>query len=289
MTTRIGIIGGSGLYDLDGLTNVRDVALSTPFGEPSDPLRTGTWGDLDLVFVSRHGRGHRLMPSEIPYRANIFALKSLGVDTVISVSAVGSMREDLHPGDVVLPTQYVDRTRARPGTFFGDGLVAHISLADPVCPWLVETLAAATAACGLRRQVGGTYVCIEGPAFSTRAESNIFRSWGVDVIGMTALPEARLAREAELHYATLALVTDYDCWHATEEAVNVDNVVAVLKQNAANVQRILLRALPQLRALDAPKSCACPNALASAIITARDAIAEARREELAPIVGKYLA
>ncbi|MEK7703813.1 MAG: MTAP family purine nucleoside phosphorylase, partial [Myxococcota bacterium] len=229
-----------------------------------------------------------LMPSEIPYRANIYALKSLGVDTVISVSAVGSMREELHPGDVVLPTQYVDRTRARPATFFGDGLVAHVSLADPVCPWLVETLSTASAACGLRHKTGGTYICIDGPAFSTRAESNIFRSWGVDIIGMTALPEARLAREAEMHYATLALVTDYDCWHATEAAVSVDDVIAVLRQNSANVQRILQRALPQLRALDAPTSCSCTDALRDAIITARDAISQTRRDELAPIVSKYL-
>jgi 5'-methylthioadenosine phosphorylase len=286
----IGIIGGTGLYALEGLSNVREVKVSTPFGEPSDVLTTGELDQVRLVFVPRHGRGHRLLPSEVPYRANVFALKSLGVEWLISVSAVGSMKEQIHPGEMVLPAQYIDRTYSRAGTFFGEGLAAHVSLASPVCPTLASHLADSIRACGLKVHEGGTYLCIDGPAFSTRAESALYRSWGVDVIGMTAMPEARLAREAELHYATFALVTDYDCWRATEDAVSVTSVVEILHQNTANVRKVLAHAIPAMKSLSGGRApaCDCERALASAVITDKDRIPEDRKAELAPIVGKYL-
>jgi 5'-methylthioadenosine phosphorylase len=286
----IGIIGGTGLYALEGLTRVREVKLDTPFGEPSDTLTTGELDGVRLVFVPRHGRGHRWLPAEVPYRANIFALKSLGAQWVISISAVGSMKESVHPGEMVIPTQYIDRTHARPSTFFGQGIAAHVSLAEPVCPTLVEHLAANIKACGLGHHRGGTYICIDGPAFSTRAESALFRQWGVDVIGMTALPEARLAREAELHYATLALVTDYDCWHTTEAAVSVGSVVEILKQNTANVRKVLAHAIPGMPGLISahPNGCACGSALRAAILTEPSHIPEERKADLGPIIGKYV-
>lgn len=286
--TRVGIIGGSGLYALEGLANVRELKLETPFGEPSDALVTGELEGTPVVFVPRHGRGHRLMPTEVPYRANVFALKSLGVEWLVSVSAVGSLAEDVHPGDIVLPDQFIDRTHARRRTFFGSGIVAHVSLADPTCATLRAQVAEAARAAGVPTKSGGTYLCIEGPAFSTRAESELYRSWGAQVIGMTSMPEARLAREAELHYTTLALVTDYDCWRAGEEAVSVDAVVATMQRNVANVRRLLQRLVPALAALDPKPACGCSSALASAFISDRSLVPEDVREALAPIIGKYI-
>jgi 5'-methylthioadenosine phosphorylase len=290
--TTIGIIGGTGLYDLDGLESVRQVNVDTPFGSPSDALVTGTLDGLQLVFVPRHGRGHRLTPSEVPYRANIFALKSLGAEWVISVSAVGSLDEGIHPGDVVTPDQLIDRTRGRPSTFFGDGIVAHVAFGDPICKPLSQHLHAATRACDLTCHAGGTYVCMEGPAFSTRAESNLYRSWGASVIGMTALPEAKLAREAEMHYATIALVTDYDCWHQDAADVDVDAVLEVLKKNAENVRRILKEALPGIPGLEPGEAetpaCGCADALQMAIVTDAEMVPAERKQELAAIVGRYL-
>jgi 5'-methylthioadenosine phosphorylase len=287
--TRIGIIGGSGLYALEGLTNVRELKLETPFGEPSDALVAGELGGTQVVFLPRHGRGHRLTPTEVPYRANVFALKSLGVDWLLSVSAVGSLAERLHPGAIVLPDQYIDRTVRRPPTFFGNGLVAHVSLADPTCPLLREAVVAAAAEVSLPVENGGTYVCIEGPAFSTRAESNLYRSWGAEIIGMTSMPEARLAREAELHYATVALVTDYDCWKTDEAAVSADSVVATLERNVANVRSLLGALVPALgRTAHDPLACGCANALAAAILCDKTLVPPATREALAPIVGRYL-
>lgn len=292
--TTVGIIGGTGLYNLEGLSSVREIKVDTPFGEPSDVLLTGELGDVRLVFVPRHGRGHRLLPSEVPYAANIFALKSLGVEWLISVSAVGSMREEIHPGTIVLPTQYLDRTRGtRRSTFFGDGVVAHVSIADPVCPTLGTYLANVVTGCDLICHSGGTYVCIEGPAFSTRAESETYRSWQVDVIGMTALPEAKLAREAELHYATVALTTDYDCWHEGEENVSADAVMQTLAKNTTNVRRVLERAIPGMDALakqhQAAAECTCHQALAHAVMTERERMPPDRLEALQPIIGKYVA
>lgn len=290
--TAIGIIGGSGMYQLEGLTSLREIKLETPFGAPSDALVTGELDGLKLVFLPRHGRGHRLLPSEVPYRANVFALKSLGVEYVISVSAVGSLKDTFHPGEVVVPAQYVDRTCGRASTFFGEGLVAHVSLADPVCARLARVLTESSRACGLKAHENATALCIEGPAFSTRAESQLYRGWGMDIIGMTSLPEARLAREAELHYATLALVTDYDCWHETEQAVTVETVVQVLGKNTANVKRILANAVPALKALGAGKDhsshCPCATALANAIISDPTVAGAEQREALRPIIGKYL-
>jgi 5'-methylthioadenosine phosphorylase len=286
---RVGIIGGSGLYGMEGLQILRELNLETPFGSPSDTLSVGELDGAQLVFLPRHGRGHVLAPNEVPYRANVFALKSLGVEWLISVSAVGSLSERLHPGAVVLPDQYIDRTADRPRTFFGQGIVAHVSLADPTCPRLRSALTQATAAAGLTAQNGGTYVCIEGPAFSTRAESNLFRSWGAEVIGMTSMPEARLAREAEMHYATMALVTDYDCWKVDEAAVSVEAVVATLKQNVANVRRILAALVPALdQTCRAGSTCHCSTALAASLITDRSRITPERQEMLAPLLGKYL-
>jgi len=287
--TRIGIIGGSGLYALDGLTNVREIKLETPFGEPSDALVAGELGGAQVVFLPRHGRGHRLSPTEVPYRANVFALKSLGVEWLLSVSAVGSLAGDLHPGTIVIPDQFIDRTVRRSPTFFGNGLVAHVSLADPTCPALHRIVVAAAGEAGVPVVDGGTYVCIEGPAFSTRAESNLYRSWNAQVIGMTAIPEVRLAREAELHYATLALVTDYDCWKTDEEAVSADGVVAILNRNVANVRRILSHLVPLLESQtsELPR-CGCADALRSAILSDKTRVPETVREALGPLVGKYL-
>ncbi|MBI5508891.1 MAG: S-methyl-5'-thioadenosine phosphorylase [Deltaproteobacteria bacterium] len=282
----IGIIGGTGVYALEGLHDVHALEVDTPFGAPSDALSIGSLGRAKLVFIPRHGRGHRLLPSEIPYRANIFALKQLGVEWLISVSAVGSMREEIHPGEMVIPTQYIDRTVGRAGTFFGDGIAAHAPMGDPTCVPLGEHLHASAEACGVTVHMGGTYLCIEGPAFSTRAESNLYRQWGVDVIGMTAMPEARLAREAEIHYATLALVTDYDCWHQTEEDVNVAGVVAILQQNAANVRRLLAHAAPSLPTTTPP--CSCARAMAHAFISDKAAIPKERAQALSAIIGKYV-
>jgi len=282
----VAVIGGSGFYAFEGLQQREEVELDTPFGRPSDAVILGTLEGVPVAFLPRHGRGHRLSPSEVPARANLFALKLLGVEWVISVSACGSMKEEIHPLDVVIPDQLFDRTRARPATFFGQGIVAHVSIADPFCPVLSAKLAAAARAAGGRVHQGGTYLCIEGPQFSTRAESRIFRSWGVDVIGMTALPEARLAREAELCYATLAFVTDYDVWHESEADVSVELVVQNLLRHVASGKQIIQRALP---GNPGERTCPCASALAGAIITAPDRIPAERRRALAPLIGKYLA
>jgi 5'-methylthioadenosine phosphorylase len=284
--TTIGIIGGSGLYALEGLTDVREVNVTTPYGPPSDALVTGRLGEAQLVFLPRHGRGHRLTPAEVPYRANVFAMKSLGVEWLVSVSAVGSMKEHIHPGDLVVPNQYVDRTTSRDRSFFGDGIVAHVSMADPVCATLTRHFVAAARVQGLSVHDGGSLVVIDGPQFSTRAESEIYRSQGVDVIGMTAIPEAKLAREAELHYTTLGLVTDYDCWHVTEEPVTVEAVIAVLKANTVKAQQLLARSLPGIANL--ATRCGCASALSVAITTDRAVIPKGRVAQLGPIVAKYL-
>jgi 5'-methylthioadenosine phosphorylase len=280
--TTIGIIGGSGLYRMAALHGAREEKVDTPFGAPSDPFVVGTIGDVRAVFLARHGRGHRLLPTEINFRANIFGFRMLGVERLIAVSAVGSLREDLGPLDVVLPDQFIDWTRRRPSTFFGDGLVAHVSLADPVCPDLAAVLQAAAARAGVRAHRGGTYLCIEGPQFSTRAESHLFRSFKADVIGMTNVQEAKLAREAEICYAVMAMVTDYDCWREESAPVTVGEVVARLQQNARAAETILAGAAA---ALPAARSCACARALENAILTDPAAVPAETRARLRPILG----
>ena len=285
-TARVGVIGGSGLYQMEGLTEIEEVALNTPFGPPSDRIVIGTLEGIRIAFLPRHGRGHRLSPSEVPSRANIYALKSLGVEHIISVSACGSLREDIAPLDVVIPDQIFDRTKGiRPATFFGEGLVVHISFADPFCPELSGVLTQATEEVGVRYHRGGTMVVIEGPQFSTKAESHLYRQWGADIIGMTALPEAKLAREAEICYATLAMVTDYDVWHVSEETVTVEMVVRNLMRNVETAQRIIRTAI---RNIDRVRSCPCASALRDAIITQRTVIPEASKERLRLLIGKYL-
>jgi 5'-methylthioadenosine phosphorylase len=280
----LGIIGGSGLYDLPGLSGARAEAVRTPFGDPSDPIVVGRLGEEEVAFVSRHGAGHRLSPSDVPYRANLHALKQLGATRVISVSAVGSMKEEIAPGHLVLPTQYVDRTVARPRTFFGDGVVAHVAFADPVCPQLHGHLNAACFAAGATVHAKGTYVCIEGPQFSTRAESELYRSWKADVIGMTALPEARLAREAELCYATVALATDYDCWHPAHDAVTIAHVIETMQSNVALAREVIRNAVLALGRIR-ERTCACGHALDAAVMTAPSRIPAAARERLALLLG----
>lgn len=290
MSYRIGVLGGSGLYAMDALEVIEERRLSTPFGEPSDPYVLGRLDGVPVVFLARHGRGHRKMPTELNYRANLYGFKLLGVESLISVSAVGSMKEEYAPTHIVVVDQFYDRTRHRPDTFFGEGLVAHVSMADPICPRMLPVMAAAAREAGATTHVGGTYLCIEGPQFSTRGESKIYRSWGVDVIGMTNLQEAKLAREAEICYATFAMVTDYDCWHEGHDDVTVDQVIAVLHQNAKTGQDAVRSAVRRLAAsLEAGEGRACPccNALSSAIITDRRLVPEATLEMLRPIVGKY--
>ncbi len=288
MRAAIGIIGGSGLYQMEGFEEVEEVSLETPFGAPSDALVVGRLDGVPVVFLSRHGRGHRVAPHEINYRANIWALKSLGVRWALSVSAVGSLREDIHPGELVVVDQFIDRTRTRPSTFFEDGIVAHVQVADPVCPVLRDVFERACAAVvgpegGWHR--GGTYVCIEGPQFSTRAESFLYRSWGASVVGMTNLPEARLAREAEIAYATLAMATDYDCWHDGHDDVTVDQVLAVMRANVAKAQQVLRRAVAAIA--DAGPSPAW-DALRFAIMTAPDKIPPTARQRLALLIDHRL-
>ena len=280
----IGVIGGSGLYELEGLTDVRWRRVRTPFGDPSDEFCTGVYEGRRVVFLPRHGRGHRLTPSELNFRANIWGLKSLGVEWVVSISAVGSMKETIHPLDLVLPSQFFDATRRRVSSFFGDGIVAHVGMADPVCPTLAGTLEKAARATGATVHRGGTYICIEGPQFSTRAESRIYRGWGVDVIGMTNVPEVKLAREAELCYATLALVTDYDVWHESHDAVSVEAVIQNLLKNVATAKDVLRRVIP---AVGGPRACPCPRLLESAVITSPAAFPLATRRRLDLLLGKY--
>ncbi|MGH2460510.1 MAG: S-methyl-5'-thioadenosine phosphorylase [Chloroflexota bacterium] len=281
----VGVIGGSGLYQIEGMRAATEVAVSTPFGDPSDSIVVGEIEGRRVAFLPRHGRGHRIGPSEINFRANVYALKSLGVERLISVSAVGSMREGIRPLDLVVPDQIFDRTVLRPRTFFGDGIVAHVGLAEPYCAELSAVVAAAADATGRPVHRGGTYVCIEGPQFSTRAESRIYRQLGVDVIGMTAMPEARLAREAELCYATLALATDYDVWHESTEPVSVEQVSANLAKNVDAAKETLRRAIA---ALPSTRGCGCGAALAYSIVTQRDRIPPETRQKLDLLVGKYL-
>lgn len=285
-TPLVAVIGGTGLYSMEGLEVVEERSLKTPFGDPSDTLILGRLDGRDVVFLPRHGRGHRLLPTEVNYRANIWALKSLGATHLISVSAVGSMREKYHPRDVVLPDQFFDRTRERPATFFGRGLVAHVSLADPVCHRLLDLAEAALQRCGSQHHRGGTYLCMEGPQFSTRAESTIYRQWGVDVIGMTNMQEAKLAREAELCYVCLAMVTDYDCWKEGEEHVTGDSVMAVLSENVSTAQRALAELIPVLAA-DGTGDCACQHALESALITDFAIVPEQTLRDLEPLISRF--
>jgi 5'-methylthioadenosine phosphorylase len=274
----VGVIGGSGLYDMEGLRSVREFRIRTPFGSPSDAIIVGAIEGVQVAFLARHGRGHRLNPGEINYRANIYALKSLGVSRVISVSAVGSMKESIRPGDVVVPDQFIDLTKRRASTFFDGGMVAHVAFGEPVCAALAYTLASSAQRLGAGLHRGGAYLCIEGPQFSTKGESRLYRQWGVDVIGMTNMPEAKLAREAELCYATMALVTDYDCWRETEEAVTVEAILATLHQNVESAKRILRAMLPSITQ---PESCSCRHALDNAIVTARKGLPAAVRKKLA--------
>ncbi len=284
---RIGIIGGSGLYEMEGLSNVEARAVETPFGQPSDDVLIGTIEGVRVAFLARHGKGHRLMPTEVPYRANIFALKSLGVQQIISVSACGSLRETIHPGEIVIPDQLFDFTKQRAYSFFGDGLVAHIGTAEPFCPRLSLLVGEAVEAAGGTAHPWGRFITIEGPRFSTRGESFTFRSWGMDIIGMTTSPEAFLAREAEMCYAVMAHVTDYDVWHETEQEVSVEAVVRVLQQNTALAQRAIRGLVSTLKAVE--RDCGCGEALANAILTDRAAIPDTTRDKLSPIVGDYLA
>lgn len=283
---KIGVIGGSGLYQMEGLADLEEVSIATPFGEPSDAIVLGTLRGLRLAFLPRHGRGHRISPSELNSRANIYALKSLGVEWIIAVSAVGSMREEIAPLDIVIPDQLFDRTKGRASTFFRLGLVVHAAFADPFCPNLSQTLYDAAQAAGARVHKGGTYLCMEGPQFSTKGESRIYRQWGVDVIGMTALPEAKLAREAEICYVTLALATDYDVWHAAAEPVTAEMVVQNLLRNVATAQRIIAEALPRM---PARRDCPCATALRDAIITQREHIPAQLKKDLKLLIGKYVA
>jgi 5'-methylthioadenosine phosphorylase len=283
---KIGIIGGSGLYDMAALTDRTEVSIDTPFGAPSDSFILGSLSGRRVAFLSRHGRGHRWMPSELNFRANIYAMKMLGVERILSVSAVGSLKENIAPLDIVLPDQFVDRTRNRISTFFGGGLVAHISFADPICPDLLEQVHRAAGSIGIAAQKGGTYVCMEGPAFSTKAESNLYRSWGMDIIGMTNLQEAKLAREAEICYVTVALVTDYDCWHESHEIVTADMIVANLQKNCQAAQSIIMQAVGDLTEA---RNCQCADALKYSIITDRSKISGESKSKLECILGKYLA
>jgi len=281
----VGIIGGSGLYDMEGLDDGRDVIIKTPFGPPSDAVRIGALEGRQVAFLPRHARGHRILPSGLNFRANVYALKLLGVRWILSVSAVGSLKERYAPLHVVIPDQLVDRTTHRHSTFFGNGLVAHVAFAHPFCTTLTKLAAEACSEAAATHHVGGTYVCIEGPQFSTRAESELYRSWGMDIIGMTNLQEARLAREAEICYVTLAMVTDYDCWHPDHDAVTADQIIANLGRNTATAKGVL-RAL--LRRLPVPRECECANALQHALVTPGGLVPDAVKRDLAPIIGRYM-
>jgi 5'-methylthioadenosine phosphorylase len=280
-----GIIGGSGLYSMPGFEVTQEVEVDTPFGKPSDPYVVGTIGGKSVAFLARHGKGHRITPTELNFRANIYGFKKLGVERILSLSAVGSLKQEHEPEHFVIPDQFFDRTMGRVSTFFGEGLVAHVSFAEPTCHRLMDVAADACAKAGVVAKKGGTYLCMEGPAFSTKAESNVYRSWGMDVIGMTNLQEAKLAREAEICYATVAMVTDYDCWHPDHDAVTVDQIIATLVKNAENAAKVVRFAV---EAMGAPGDCSCKNALKNAIISDRKTIPAATREKLELIVGKYL-
>lgn len=282
----LGVIGGSGLYEMEGLADVEEVTVSTPFGNPSDAYITGVLNGVRMVFLPRHGRGHRLLPSEVNYRANVYGMKKLGVTRLISVSAVGSMREDIEPGHIVIPDQFIDRTNgSRANTFFGNGIVAHVQFANPVCDDLSAVLTQSADKAGARVHRGGTYICMEGPAFSSRAESLLYRTFGVSVIGMTNIPEAKLAREAEICYGVIALATDYDCWHEAHDDVSVDAILEIIGQNVAMAKNIIRIAAA---GFSGGRNCPCTDALRYAIITDRSVIPEKTKADLAPIIGKYL-
>ena len=281
----IGIIGGSGLYAMPGLSNPHQIEVDTPFGAPSDAFVAGELEGRQVVFLARHGRGHRLMPTELNFRANIFAMKKLGVERIISVSAVGSLKLEHKPTEFVIPDQFIDRTSQRPSTFFGEGIVGHVSFGDPICATVAKAIQHGAESAGVVAKQGGVYVCMEGPQFSTRAESNLYRSWGADVIGMTNLQEAKLAREAEICYATMAMVTDYDCWHDGHDAVTVEQVIAVLHQNSANAAKAVRTAVA---AMPRERACACATALKFAIITSPEAIPAATRTKLDLLLHKYI-
>ncbi len=285
MQAEIGIIGGSGLYEMEEFTKEAEIEISTPFGMPSDKIVIGTLKDRKIAFLPRHGKGHRILPHEINYRANIFAFKKLGIKWIISVSAVGSMKEKIKPGDFVIPNQFIDLTKKRINTFFGEGIAAHVAFADPVCPVLSQLIANAARNLNYTVHYGGTYICIEGPQFSTRAESQLYRSWGVDVIGMTNAPEAKLAREAEICYATIAMATDYDCWHESEEDVSVEAVIKTLMENVAKAKKLISNVVDKI---PEERNCICKNALKDAIMTPKDKIPLETLRNLEPIISKYI-
>lgn len=281
----VGVIGGSGLYEMEGLEDVQTISLTTPFGDPSDSFIVGRLEGVKIAFLPRHGRGHRIQPSSLNFKANIYGMKMLGVQWIIGVSAVGSMKESIHPGDMVIPNQFIDRTVGRPNTFFSEGIVGHISFADPVCPVLSQILFQAGKEVGATVQKDGTYLCIEGPQFSTRAESNLYRTWGVDIIGMTNIPEAKLAREAEICYATIAFATDYDCWHQEAGDVSIGEVLRILAQSTKTAKSAIRHAVKHL---PEKRQCSCATALKYALITDRTMIPEKTKKDLEVIIGKYL-
>ncbi|MBI3470254.1 MAG: S-methyl-5'-thioadenosine phosphorylase [Candidatus Solibacter usitatus] len=284
MKASIGIIGGSGLYSMPGFEAREEISIDTPWGWPSDPYVVGLLAGKPVAFLARHGRGHRISPSELNFRANIYGMKSLGVSAILSLSAVGSLKDEHRPLDFVIPDQFFDRTRGRASTFFGDGLVAHISFSDPICPVLAEVMVESCRSVGVNAKKGGTYLCMEGPAFSTKAESNVYRGWGMDVIGMTNLQEAKLAREAEICYVTAAMVTDYDCWHPHHDAVTVTDIIANLVKNAEHAAQVVAAAVA---AIPEARGCNCGSALAHALITDRQSVPDATRKKLELLVGKY--
>jgi 5'-methylthioadenosine phosphorylase len=282
---KIGVIGGTGLYDIEGISGIEEVNIDTPFGRPSDSISVGRLGGVGIAFLPRHGRGHRISPTEVPSRANIYALKSLGVEHIIAINSCGSFKEAIRPGHLLIPDQIIDRTRSRVNTFFGDGIVAHIQFADPFCPVLSQIIYQTALEAGATVHKGGTFIAMEGPAFSTRAESRLYRSWGADIIGMTVLPEARLAREAEICYASIACVTDYDSWHETNEPVSVGVILATQSQNIESAQKIIKLAagrIPEVR------ECACASALGTAIVTAPEVIPAELRRKLRLLIGRYI-
>ena len=282
---KIGVIGGSGLYDIEGMTAVKEVNIDTPFGKPSDTIVTGKLGGVGIAFLPRHGKGHRILPAEVPSRANIYALKSLGVEHIIAVCSAGSFKKEIEPGHLLIPDQLIDRTRSRPSTFFGEGIVAHVPFADPFCPELSEMLYDSATAVGATVHPKGTFVVMEGPAFSTRAESRLYRSWGADLIGMTALPEAKLAREAEICYAIIGCVTDYDSWWQPGKPVTVDMILDTMHRNIDTAKAIIKLAVSRI---PAKRNCPCPTALETAIVTSPDRIPQAQKEKLDLIIGKYI-
>ena len=282
---RIGIIGGSGLYSMPGFTNIHEERVETPFGEPSDPFVLGELAGRKVAFLARHGRGHRILPSELNFRANIYAFKKLGVERILSVSAVGSLKEEHKPTDFVIPDQFIDRTFNRVATFFGEGIVGHVAFGDPICATVAKAAHAGCAAAGVVGKLGGTYVCMEGPQFSTKAESNLYRSWGADVIGKTNLQEAKLAREAEICYASISMITDYDAWREGHDSVTIEEIVAVLHKNADNAAKVVKAAV---ESMPRDRACACASAAKFAVLTAKEAIPAAAKEKLALLFGKYL-